>query len=192
MIMLQAPDGVQLSRMWTALPLHYAHLVVLAAALAVVAALLLTLARNRQRSNSRGKPTAAATAATTTPTTHHHRRSSSGAAKLAALLQAASPWGKPSPIAAELAVPPATPDPTPPPPALAAAVEASASSSGLVPALRSPAQLSPPSLPGRRLVRAALPDGEHHVAFGDGSAFYGEWRGGRMHGRGVFLWPGGE
>ncbi|KAL4451483.1 hypothetical protein ABPG75_007145 [Micractinium tetrahymenae] len=40
-------------------------------------------------------------------------------------------------------------------------------------------------------VGPGLPDGTHQVRFADGSAYYGEWRGGSMHGRGVFLWPGG-
>ncbi|KAI3437566.1 hypothetical protein D9Q98_000019 [Chlorella vulgaris] len=43
-----------------------------------------------------------------------------------------------------------------------------------------------------KLARAALPDGTHHIRYGDGSAYYGEWRGGRMHGRGVFVWPSGD
>ncbi|PSC76693.1 Phosphatidylinositol 4-phosphate 5-kinase 2 [Micractinium conductrix] len=37
-----------------------------------------------------------------------------------------------------------------------------------------------------------VPDGTHQVRFADGSAYFGEWRGGRMHGRGVFCWPAGE
>lgn len=49
-------------------------------------------------------------------------------------------------------------------------------------------QARPPRTPAPA---ASLPDGTHHVAFADGSAYYGEWRGGRMHGRGVFLWPSG-
>lgn len=73
---------------------------------------------------------------------------------------------------------PATPDPLPAPLAAHAAAQAAAAA---------PQQAQP-----RRLVRAALPDGEHHVRYSDGSAYYGEWRGGRMQGRGVFLWPSGE
>lgn len=37
-----------------------------------------------------------------------------------------------------------------------------------------------------------LPDGEHHVRFADGSEYYGEFQGGTLHGRGVFLWANGE
>ena len=37
----------------------------------------------------------------------------------------------------------------------------------------------------------ALPDGVHRVRFPDGSQYIGEYHGGRMHGRGVFIWPTG-
>ncbi len=99
--------------------------------------------------------------------------------------------------------PPSTPDPSLPQPLPAEqAADAAAALARASPATRAsplqqpglPAPLAPPALP-RKLVRAALPNiynGEHHVQFGDGSAYYGEWRGGRMHGRGVFVWPTGE
>lgn len=53
------------------------------------------------------------------------------------------------------------------------------------------AAVAPFSTQPPQLVPAALPDGTHHVRYSDGSAYYGEWRGGRMHGRGVFVWPNG-
>ncbi|PRW20830.1 Phosphatidylinositol 4-phosphate 5-kinase 2 isoform A [Chlorella sorokiniana] len=116
------------------------------------------------------------------------------AAALAAKAQAAAlPPGLP--------LPPSTPDPSLPQPLPAAqAAEAAAAIARASPATPAPPPqqqaalpppLAPPALP-RKLVRATLPDGEHHVQFGDGSAYYGEWRGGRMHGRGVFVWPTGE
>lgn len=90
--------------------------------------------------------------------------------------------------AAEAAMPPATPDPTAP--RQATGEELPAAASALAAAPPAGQQLSLPVLP-RKLARTALPDGEHEVAFGDGSVYCGEWRGGRMHGRGVFRWPGG-
>ena len=103
-------------------------------------------------------------------------------------------------LAPGLPQPPSTPDPSLPQPlsatqtaevAAALARTSPASPASPPPQEPLPPPLAPPALP-RKLVRAALPDGEHHVQFGDGSAYYGEWRGGRMHGRGVFEWPTGE
>lgn len=37
----------------------------------------------------------------------------------------------------------------------------------------------------------SLPDGVHRVKFPDGSHYIGEYHGGKMHGRGVFIWPTG-
>ena len=52
-------------------------------------------------------------------------------------------------------------------------------------ALAHPLALQPPAHP-------RLPDGTHRVAFGSGGGvYYGELRGGRMHGRGIYVWPSG-
>ena len=40
-------------------------------------------------------------------------------------------------------------------------------------------------------VASAVADGRHHARWPDGSEYYGEWRDGRAHGRGAFVWPSG-
>lgn len=37
-----------------------------------------------------------------------------------------------------------------------------------------------------------LPDGDHTVEFPDGTSYSGQWRDGKMNGRGVLLWPSGD
>lgn len=53
-------------------------------------------------------------------------------------------------------------------------------------------QGGPPPAAPPPAAATGLPDGTHQVRFADGSAYYGEWQGGSMHGRGVFLWPAGR
>ena len=40
-------------------------------------------------------------------------------------------------------------------------------------------------------VASPVADGRHHARWPDGSEYFGEWRGGRAHGRGAFVWPSG-
>ena len=43
----------------------------------------------------------------------------------------------------------------------------------------------------RVAVASPVGDGRHHARWPDGSEYFGEWRGGRAHGRGAFVWPSG-
>jgi len=62
-----------------------------------------------------------------------------------------------------------------------------------------PAAPAPRAYPGagasaeaeRVLVASVVADGRHHARWPDGSEYFGEWRGGRAHGRGAFVWPSG-
>jgi hypothetical protein len=62
-----------------------------------------------------------------------------------------------------------------------------------------PAAPAPRAYPGagagaeaeRLLVASVVADGRHHAHWPDGSEYFGEWRGGRAHGRGAFVWPSG-
>ena len=45
--------------------------------------------------------------------------------------------------------------------------------------------------PPPEVVVATVPDGEHHWLWDDGSEYFGEWRDGAAHGRGVFIWRSG-
>ena len=48
-----------------------------------------------------------------------------------------------------------------------------------------------PGVAERVPVASPVADGRHHARWPDGSEYYGEWRGGKAHGRGAFVWPSG-
>ncbi|KAK9845966.1 hypothetical protein WJX81_007112 [Elliptochloris bilobata] len=49
-----------------------------------------------------------------------------------------------------------------------------------------------PAAAERVPVASPVADGRHHAHWPDGSEYYGEWRGGKAHGRGAFVWPSGD
>ena len=86
-------------------------------------------------------------------------------------------------------------DGLPEPSVAAASTGAGSAPLGAAEAPASPSSRLGPALPpaGSLVASAGVErlEGLHHLALPDGSAYFGEMGGGRMHGRGVFVWPDG-